>query len=210
MLEKILNDTFLFVFAKDIHSRYLFCNENFAEIAGLDSPAQIAGKTDRALYWKEQADFFINGDREVLSGKPRIHMPEIQKQPEKTATLLVTKSKLLDANNNCIGVVGSFIDITGFSITKNSGHYDPDNQRLYLGEIFDNEYLTLREVMVFRLILYGYTSQRIAMTLKISAKTVEGYTENIKNKLQCSTKAEILSTAIQHGLTYILFSTFDK
>ena len=47
------------IFWKDVNSVYLGCNHKFAEIAGLDSPEQIVGKTDHDLPWKkEEADFF--------------------------------------------------------------------------------------------------------------------------------------------------------
>ena len=87
---------------------------------------------------------------------------------------------------------------------KKTGYFDPDNNRFYLGEIFNNEYLTKRELNVFKYILYGYTSAQIASFLNISPKTVEGYTDILKRKLQCSSKSEIMATAIKFGLLYIL------
>lgn len=205
MLESVLDIPNLFIFAKDKNLKFLFCNENFAQVAGLDSPKQIVGKSDYDLYWKTQADYFRNGDYEVLAGHPRVNIPEIQMQPGKIASLLVTKTKFLNKTQQCVGVIGNFIDVTGYTLTRKSGFFEPEKKRLNLNEIFNNEYLTPRELQVFKYILCGYTSGKIAILLRISPKTVEYYTQIIKRKLQCTSKGDIIATAVRYGLTFILF-----
>jgi DNA-binding CsgD family transcriptional regulator len=80
------------------------------------------------------------------------------------------------------------------------------NMRYYLGDdVFGNAYFTEREIEVFKRLLLGYTAQQIGKILKISAKTIESYIGNIKLKLQAKTKGEIIATAIQFGLTHILY-----
>lgn len=204
MLNKIFTDLSLYIFAKDKNLKYVFCNENVAEAAGLDSPSQIIGKTDYEIFWKKHADFYRRGDVKAISGQVRVNIPEIQTQPKRIANILVTKTQLMDNNENCIGVIGSYIDITGYLLTKKEGKFDLEKQRFYLGEPFDNEYLTRRELEVFRYILYGYTLKKIAILLKISLLTARWYVKSLKIKLQCHSKAEIMSIAIKYGLTYIL------
>jgi hypothetical protein len=161
MLEKVLTDLSLYIFAKDKNLKYLFCNENLAEAAGLDSPSQIIGKTDCDIFWKKHADFYRRGDAKAITGETRVNIPEIQSQPKGIANILVTKTQLMDSNENCVGVIGSYFDITGYLLTKKEGKFDLDKQRFYLGEPFDNEYLTPRELEVFRYILYGYTLKKL-------------------------------------------------
>lgn len=52
---------------KDCNSVYLGCNQNFANIAGLDHPNLIVGQTDYDLPWKkEESDFFRECDFRVM------------------------------------------------------------------------------------------------------------------------------------------------
>ena len=43
MLHELIEQTNLNVFGKDKKSRYTFCNDKFAEAAGVDSPSNIVG-----------------------------------------------------------------------------------------------------------------------------------------------------------------------
>jgi len=193
-----------FVFAKDRNGKFLFCNENFARASGLDSPNQLIGKTDDDACWRDQADFFREGDGRVMAGGVMLNVYEIQTQPDKIADIIVTKNKLYNRSNKCIGIVGTFLDITGYQLIQKSGYFVEDKKRFYLGGKFANEYFTKREVDVFRLILLGYTTTRIAGSLGIKPKTVDYFIEKIRLKLQCSSKAEIIAAAITHGFTYLL------
>lgn len=55
--------------------------------------------------------------------------------------------------------------------------------------------LSKRERECVKLLVQGKTAKESAALLKLSHRTVEFYFENIKNKLSCSTKQEILSFA---------------
>lgn len=103
------------IFWKDVNSVYLGCNHKFAEIAGLDSPEQIVGKTDHDLPWKkEEADFFRLCDRRVMdSNTPEIGIIEPQLQADgKQAWLETNKLPLHDDQGHVIGILGTFQDIT--------------------------------------------------------------------------------------------------
>jgi len=54
-------------------------------------------------------------------------------------------------------------------------------------------------------ILLGYSARQIGEKIKISTKTVESYIETIRLKLQAKNKGEIIASAIQFGLTHILY-----
>lgn len=204
MLNKVLTDLSLYIFAKDKNLKYLFCNENLAEAAGLDSPSQIINKTDHDIFWKKHADFYQRGDAQALNGPSRINVPEIQTQPKGIANILVTKTQLLDNNGERIGIIGSYVDITGYWMIKKQGFYDEEKKRFYLGDNFCNEYLTRRELEIFRYILYGFTLEKIALILTVSVKTIRWNVKNIRQKLQARSIGEIMSIAIKFGLTYIL------
>lgn len=206
MKEQILDQLNLYVWAKNTKGRYIFCNENYAMAAGLDSPNQIVGKTDDQMPWRHLADFIKAGDYGVLQGNSRVNAVEITDTLNNVKDILVSESKFYKNSGECIGVAGSFVDITGKHLVKKTGHYDSLTDRYYLGaEDFDNTYLTGREISIFKRILLGDTAQQTAHILKISPKTVESYVDNIKLKLQTKSRGEIIATAIQFGLTHILY-----
>lgn len=205
MKDQILDQLHLCVWAKDKSFKYTYCNEYYAKIAGLDSPHQMLGKLDDNLPWREQAQYYQKGDYGVFQGKIRVNVPEPRIEPNKIATILVTESQLLNKNGDCIGLVGSCIDISGQRLEQSNGFYNPIEKRYYLGDIFDNIYLTCREIEVLKKILLGYTAKQTATTLKLSPKTVESYIDRIRIKLQATTKGDIIATSIKCGLTQLLY-----
>jgi len=61
--------------------------------------------------------------------------------------------------------------------------------------------LSEREVGVLRLIALGHTNAEIAQLLYLSVRTVETHRSHIQQKLQLSTRAELVAYASEHGLT---------
>lgn len=55
--------------------------------------------------------------------------------------------------------------------------------------------LSLQEIKCLQGIRMGNTANEIALNLHLSRRTIESYIENIKNKLRCSTKAELFAIA---------------
>lgn len=204
-MKNILDQLSIYIWAKDRNYRYIYCNEIYAMAAGLDSPNQIIGKSDDQLPWRKLADFFRAGDYGVLQGKTRVNVPEVSDTVNNVKDILVTENQLLNNSNKCIGIIGSFIDITGKQLIKKSGYYDGMTKRYYLGDDFGNTYLTIRELEVFKRLLLGYTAKQVGNVLKLSPKTIKSYIDNIRKKLQAKTKGEIIATAIQFGLTHILY-----
>ncbi|MBA3660350.1 MAG: PAS domain-containing protein [Gammaproteobacteria bacterium] len=204
MKDIILDQLNLYIWAKDKNFRYVYCNEHYAMAAGLDSPHQIIGKSDTQLPWRKLAELFKVGDYDVLNVQTRINTPEVSDTINDVKEILVTENQLLNSSNKCIGVVGTFVDITGKQLVSKTGHFDISSKRYYLGEDFGNEYLTHREVEVFRKLLLGYTAKQMGEVLNISAKTIESYIDNLRRKLQAKNKGEIIATAIQFGLTHII------
>lgn len=62
------------------------------------------------------------------------------------------------------------------------------------------EYFTQREFEVFQNIFVGLSSKQIAKKLSLSPRTVEDYVDNIKRKLQCRYKRNIIEAAIRYGI----------
>ena len=206
MIEAILSaNRRILIFAKDKNLKYIFCNDAMAEAAGLDSPAQIAGKTDHDLIWSRYGDLYQENNKKVFQGIPQLN----EKLPfssifEKKLNVLSCTTILRDDNENVIGIAGHAVDITGYSITKNNGKFDVEKNIFYLGPHFSNEYFTKREFEVFKYLLMGKAVSEIALTLSRTIKTIQSQVRSVANKLQCTHQSEIVPTAIKYGLTYIL------
>lgn len=60
--------------------------------------------------------------------------------------------------------------------------------------------LSDREQEVLTLLAHGHTNHEIAERLVVSVRTVESHRAHIMSKLRLSTRAELVSYALQHGL----------
>ena len=74
-------------------------------------------------------------------------------------------------------------------------------QRVPDGERLDHDALTVREREVLQLIAAGKSCKEIAFILETSSKTVDSQRQNIMNKLNLYSTAELTKYAIREGLT---------
>ena len=114
MLQSILDTIPQRVFWKDRNMLYLGCNRNFATDAGLPDPAEIAGRKDHELSWKELADLYRADDRQVMeSGTPKLNFEEVLSQADGSEVWIRTnKLPLRDRDGKVIGIIGTYEDIT--------------------------------------------------------------------------------------------------
>lgn len=115
VLEQVLENIPYFVFWKDRNSVYQGGNKLFAESGGFDSVEDMIGKTDYDACWtKEESDFFRKIDKEVMdNNKPILNFEEPQKQLDgTTSTVLTSKVPLHNEQNEVIGILGIYTDIT--------------------------------------------------------------------------------------------------
>jgi len=94
--------------------RYLGCNTQFAKDAGYSSPDELTGKTDFDMGWKDQAELYRADDKVVMeSGNPKLDFEELSTTPDgNTIWLHTSKVPLRDENNQIIGILGIYEDIT--------------------------------------------------------------------------------------------------
>ena len=121
MLQTILDNFPGLVFWKDRKSVYLGCNQSFASGAGLESPAEIVGKTDLEMPWAStEAINYLKDDLDVIeSGKGRLHIAETQHQTEGQVIWLNTsKLPLCNPLGEIIGVIGVSHDISKLKATE--------------------------------------------------------------------------------------------
>ncbi len=114
LLMTIINTMPIRIFWKDINSRYLGCNTLFAQDSGMSDPSELVGKDDYQMGWAERANLYRSDDQAVMrSGQSRLFYEEPQTTPDgKTIWLSTSKSPIRGHNNEIIGVVGAYEDIT--------------------------------------------------------------------------------------------------
>ncbi len=118
ILEYIIANAPGHVYWKDLNGVYLGCNTAQAKALGYQSGADIAGKTDFDLPWKQEADKLQAIDRQVVSLRKIIEIEEKVTLPnENEAVFLSHKIPLYD-KDNIIGILGTSIDITQLKETE--------------------------------------------------------------------------------------------
>jgi two-component system sensor histidine kinase/response regulator len=114
LLRTLIDNMPDFIYIKDVKSRFVVANKKLAQIHGIRSPMQMAGKTDFDYYPKELAYKYYWNEQEIMaSGKPLINIEE-QGLDENGDIIYVstTKIPLRDSSGKSIGLVGIGRDIT--------------------------------------------------------------------------------------------------
>lgn len=86
------------------------CNDEQARYLGYKSGADIIGKTDYELPWKDRADHMRATDLRVMETGETFIAEEPGLKPENT--FLSKKTPLRDSAGNIVGILGNSIDIT--------------------------------------------------------------------------------------------------
>jgi DNA-binding CsgD family transcriptional regulator len=197
---------------KDKESRILGCNHVFLEYAGLTHVDQVLGLTDHDLIWAEYADVFHQHEAAVRAGNDHSIV-----FPSKTTLglqiFLHSKTANYNSLNEVTGVHCVVLEIMNPSIHHAFAyllqHSPSDNQTFSVGKK-DNFALTQREKDILFFLTKAKTAKEIARILSISPRTVYSHVENIKLKLNCHTKSELVDMAYQTGLAYELPSSFSN
>ena len=114
LFQSVIENVPVRVFWKDLDSRYLGGNSQFAKDAGFSSVDQLTGKTDFDMVWKDQAHMYRADDKEVMgSCRPKLDFEEPMTTLEgNTIWLSTSKVPLRDENNRVIGILGIYTDFT--------------------------------------------------------------------------------------------------
>ena len=116
--QQILDTMSHAIFWKDTELRYQGANRRFLEMVGCKTPAELAGKTDFDMPWRERATLYRQIDQRVLdSAQPesRIErqMAELNLPERRQETWLwVIKRPMFDESGQVVGVLGIAEDVT--------------------------------------------------------------------------------------------------
>ncbi|HLX55021.1 MAG TPA: PAS domain-containing protein [Aquella sp.] len=128
--ESIIKVSSGYIYWKDLNSVYLGCNQNFATLAGLATPEDVVGKTDRDFFWGvNEANQFIADDKHVIKTKKTLvsEYKLVLKSAEVDNHIVVKteKSPLYDNDGKIVGILVIGVDITS---EKNTEQLRSENQ----------------------------------------------------------------------------------
>ena len=202
---------------KNADSIYSFANKNAATILGFDSPEEMIGKTDHELKCNaaQYADCFAQEDQLALEKGKLQFISHFCYAKNEWKTCFYEKTGFKNAGGDVAGVSCyvtdvtdcHLIDITRFLLkTDSKSHYEFMHRQFsyVLNQHYFDVRLTGRETECLFFILRGKSSKAIARFLNVSVKTIEYYIEQLKTKMNCSNKSELIEKSIFKGYLNIL------
>jgi PAS domain S-box-containing protein len=114
LLQNIIDLLPVKIFWKDLDLNYLGGNLAFAHTAGKPSIADVTGKNDFDMIWKEHAETYRKDDKNLLkTGKPKLNFIEETISADGVHQWVKTsKVPLTDLNGKTTGILGVYEDIT--------------------------------------------------------------------------------------------------
>lgn len=185
-------------FVKDLEGRYLVANSYYCyELFKIGSIKSVddrpIGKTDLDLFDADIARQFREHDLEVMhSGQETTFEEKAQFGDGLLRRFMTTKQPLLDDSGKVVGVIGLIREVTDVKV---------NGQNIHLGQ---------RELDCLAGVFHGKTAAQIGEQLFISRRTVETHLVNLKVKLSCKNKNDLVGFVIENGLGEALRSYFLK
>lgn len=205
----------------DLKSRFIAANKTALKWSGFKSYDTMESQTYYNMPCKvaEQHENFVNQDEVTRERNNPVRILGYYCYANNDWKILFgEKYPIKNKNNEIIAAVSHFNDITNYNLIDLSKilNITTDKSlikihRKQVGYILENTYpnlpLSQRQCECMFFLLRGKTSKEIAKILNLSFRTIEGYIAQIKYKLNCSTKSEIIEKAITDGYINIIPNT---
>ena len=113
MLQTVIDHIPFGIFWKDLELKYAGCNQAFADDAGVKNTDFMLGNTDYSSPWKDLADYYRDEDLKVIENNQSFrNIEEKFDFPEGSRWVRRDKLPITDEDNNVIGILGTYEDIT--------------------------------------------------------------------------------------------------
>ncbi len=207
---------------KDNRINY-YCNERCAYIIGYDKTEDAYGVPIENVPCKitECADIYKLQNKRVIDERTTLKILDIHPYRNDEIKIIYTnKSPLIDKNNNAIATIFQGFEMSHLDpylisriINNDKKYFDKDslNHRNYIITNSFFSQLTDRENECLYYLVRGKTATQIASIMLISNRTVEKHISNIKLKLHCHTKSDLIEKAMNEDfINYIPERLFHK
>lgn len=199
---------------KDTDSTFLIMNQSAANLVGHSSGKKVEGITDHELKCDaaEYAEQFIQQDQNIITTKQPLQLLDIHRYANGEVKFLLTTKKPITLENQTIGTLCQCIELNDNLLSSlGKAIYSLDTAFLNEGgssysiqDNFPDINLTSQEEICLFYLMRGMTAPHIAAKLNISKRTAEFHINNIKQKLGCTSKSDVIDKAVSLGLINIL------
>ena len=198
-LSELMNNKFNFYF-NDHESRLLALNDETAKNMGFYSLSDGIGKTMHDVSPSDNALSVLKTDREVISSQMQMIVDDLvirKDDPEIKQSYISIKMPFYDDANQLRGLFGCSAHLNQhspanfLSFILNSGLLSSEKHQPIELEM-NQPNLTKMQRACASLLSKGYTAKAIGNQLNISARTVEAHINNIKEKLACRNKTQLI------------------
>lgn len=180
-------------------------NEATAKACGFSSLKDFIGKPPFKYFKKDTVTEKIANHAKVIKSETFMIAEETAKL--KDCEMLHTLSIRMpwyDDNNHVIGLFGCSIVIGVDPLARSLkdiaalGLLDSKTIKQNMGTEIDAVYLSKRELDCLRLTILGKPAKQVAYELQLSQRTVEEYLDNIKRKMNVSSKAALIEKTVEY------------
>ncbi|MDH5766220.1 MAG: PAS domain S-box protein, partial [Gammaproteobacteria bacterium] len=168
MLQTILDTIPVRVYWKNINGEFMGCNSLFAKDTGLNSPQEVINKTDYDMPWKDHANSYKEKEQEIINNNSSfLHVEELQTHIDGTGKWIeYNKTPLTDTNNNIIGILGTYQDITlrkanELALIESESRQFAILQNMIDGVITINQYGIIQSFNNAAESIFGYTLDEV-------------------------------------------------
>ncbi|KTC82321.1 LuxR family transcriptional regulator [Legionella cherrii] len=198
--DNILDTTLANVYVKDKKGRYLDCNHTMLCVNKMQTE-DIKGKMDVDLLWKEQAPILMKNDATIIQeNQVKTFIEAVQFDNGPLRHYISRKAPLYTRQGKVIGIVGiSFLidsDTSLFTAIQEPsiiGHDNPSHSSTQ----HSNNQLTTKQIKCLYYLVQGMTIKQIGQQLNLSPRTVEDHLNAAKNKLNCYSRSQLITKALQ-------------
>jgi DNA-binding CsgD family transcriptional regulator len=210
---------------KNEASVFIYANEEYGRIIGLEHHFDVFGRTDFDMPCDTVAcaQMFRDQDKEVIETRKTLRILDIHPFADGEWRAYLTTKRPLYEGNHVVGTIFHGQDLTSPSTIELGsllGRLYSGNQVInglaqgsyWLGERgYMPVDLTPRESEVLFFLIRGQAARSIASIFKISVRTVEDHICSLRFKFDCATKAALIEKAIYLGhLHYVPKSMLGK
>jgi len=202
------------ILIKDKNSAWQTCTTALKNMMGFSSKNPVKGILDNELNCpaSELANYFVKQDRVVLESKQSIKTLHLLRVSGGHWQALLADKHYLTANaQEPEGTITYFIDVTKVS-KINLGHLVFGNSKIYskgklnllqqtyiIDGLSRNIHLSARQEECLFFLSCGKTIKEIAKYLSLSPRTIEYYIEQLKHRLNCHSKTELIEFTESHN-----------
>lgn len=206
----------------DINSNFMFGNSISLQVSGFQTLDKMQGYSycDMKCKASEEHEEFYRQDRLVIQQQKTLRiLGSYCYHNDNWRIIYGEKFALKNEDNELTSIAQHFYDVTHTnvfnlmllyefeSLSKTKSNKALGQKSFIIEDNYPELSLSERETECFFYLLRGHSAKAVGTKLNLSVRTIESYLENIKNKLSCSSKTELIEKAYSLGYLHIIPKT---